>query len=218
MPAAANRREDRFRWSYRRFRLPLIPFAALEAKNRSRGAGTGRFRPSPTPKSKEQRMSSITTDDQIMNTWARVRHELVAIIVLALLLLAMGMFSAPVASAADEPRLQSNGAVEYLSGGVGKEEADALKQHSADYPLTLEFASSRSAEGNTNPGAYVADVKVDIRDAHGRPMLNTTSTGPLLLVRLPPGDYTVAADWNGVRKQHSVDLPEGARRHVVFMW
>jgi hypothetical protein len=158
------------------------------------------------------------TDERAMNTWARVRHELMAIVLLTLLLLAMAMLSAPVASAAGEPRLQSNGAVDYVSGGIGKEEADALKQHSADYALTLEFASARSAEGDTSPGAYVADVKVDIRDAQGRQMLNTTSTGPLLLVRLPPGDYTVVADWNGVRKQHSVDIPDGARRHVVFMW
>ncbi len=151
-------------------------------------------------------------------TWARVRHELVAIVILTLLLLIMAMLSAPVASAADLPHLQSNGAVDYISGGVSKDEADALKQQSADYALTLEFASSRSAEGDVSPGAYLADVNVDIRDTQGRQMLNTTSAGPLLLVRLPPGDYTVSADWNGVRKQHRVDLPEGARRHVVFMW
>ena len=153
-----------------------------------------------------------------MNTWARVRHELVPIIVLTLLLLVMATLSAPVASAAGQPEMQSNGAVDYVSGGIGKEEADALKQQSADYALTLEFASSRSAEGDVSPGAYLADVKVDIRDAQGRQMLDTTAQGPLLLVRLPPGDYTVVADWNGVRKQHNVDLPEGARRHVVFMW
>ena len=96
-------------------------------------------------------MRSVTADEQTMNTWARVRHELLAIIVLTLLLLAMAMLSAPVASAADEARLQSNGAVQYRSGGVGKEEADALKQQSADYALTLEFASSRSAEGDPAP-------------------------------------------------------------------
>jgi|KBSSwiStaDraftv2_1062776.scaffolds.fasta_scaffold23837_2 hypothetical protein len=165
-----------------------------------------------------QAFACLRIDGPIMNTWARVRHELIATILLTLLLLAMAMLSPPVASAADEARLQSNGAVEYRSGGIGKEEADALKQQSADYALTLEFATSRSAEGDTSPGAYIADVRVDIRDAQGRPIVDTTSTGPLLLVRLPPGDYTVVADWNGVRKQHSVDLPEGARRHVVFMW
>jgi len=153
-----------------------------------------------------------------MSTWARVRHELWAIIVLTLLLLVMATLSAPVASAADQPRIQSNGAVEYVSGGIGKDEADTLKQQSADYALTLEFASSRTAEGDVSPGAYLSDVKVDIRDAQGRQMLDTTAQGPLLLVRLPPGDYTVVADWNGVRKEHAVDLPAGARRHVVFMW
>lgn len=147
-----------------------------------------------------------------------MRHELAAIVVLTLLLLAMAMLSSPVVSAATEPQVQSNGSVDYISGGIGKDEADALKQQSADYALTLEFASSRSAEGDMHPGAYLADVNVDIRDGQGRQMLSTTSEGPLLLVRLPPGDYTVSADWKGVRKQHNVDIPAGARRHVVFMW
>ena len=95
------------------------------------------------------------TDEQTMTTWDRVRHELMAIVLLTLLLLVMALLSAPVASATDEPKLQSNGAVQYLSGGIGKEEADALKQQSADYALTLEFASARTAEGDTSPGAYV---------------------------------------------------------------
>ena len=103
---------------------------------------------------------TVMTDEQTMNTWTRVRHELMATVLLTLLLLAMAMLSAPVASAADEPGLQNNGAVEYVSGGIGKEEADALKQHSADYALTLEFASARSAVGrcSSTPAGRTAEI------------------------------------------------------------
>ena len=55
---------------------------------------------------------TVMTDEQTVNTWARVRHELMATVLLTLLLLGMAMLSAPVASAADEPRLQNNGAVD----------------------------------------------------------------------------------------------------------
>ena len=153
-----------------------------------------------------------------MNVWARVRHELVAIVVLTALLLAMAMLATPVASAASTPQVQSNGSVDYVSGGIGKDEADALRRQSVDYPLTLEFASAR---GTTASGdaAYVADVDVNIADAGGRQVLTTHSGGPLLLVRLPPGEYTVVAEWNGVRKEHHVDIPQGGgRRHVVLTW
>ena len=153
-----------------------------------------------------------------MSAWARLRHELAAIVVLTMLLLAMAMFAPPVASAASAPQVQSNGGVDYVSGGIGKDEADALRRQSVDYPLTLEFASSqgRTASGDA---AYVADVDVSITDAGGRQVLATRSGGPLLLVRLPPGEYTVVAEWNGVRKEHPVDIPQGGgRRHVVLMW
>lgn len=152
-----------------------------------------------------------------MNAGTRVSHELAAIAILTLLLLVMAMLAAPAASAAMPPQVQSSGAVDYVSGGIGKDEADALKQQAVDFPLTLEFASSHSTTASGD-GAYVADVDVDIRDAQGRQMLSTRSEGPLLLVRLPPGNYTVVADWKGVRKQHGVDIPQGGRRHVVLMW
>src|SRR6185312_11025959 len=133
MPAGARSGcERRFGRSYRRFRLWLIHFAPSKAKN----SQVGRVRFDSRRRTEEPAMTGMT-DEQTMTTWDRVRHELMAIVLLTLLLLVMALLSAPVASATDEPKLQNNGAVQYLSGGIGKEEADALKQQSADYALTL---------------------------------------------------------------------------------
>jgi hypothetical protein len=41
-------------------------------------------------------------------------------------------------------------------------------------------------------GEYLADVAVNIKDAKDNSLLSTTTEGPVLLVKLPPGHYTVS--------------------------
>jgi hypothetical protein len=142
------------------------------------------------------------------------RREVAATLAMTAVLMMVAL-SAPVAQAQALPQARSQGSVEYVTGGVGKEEADALKQASGDYSLTLELASSGPTPEGRTTGAYVSDATIVIRDAQGREVLNTRTDGPLLLARLPAGKYTVSADWNGVHKQAAVDVG-ATRRHVVF--
>ncbi len=78
------------------------------------------------------------------------------------------------------------GSIDYLSGGIGSDEAEAMKAAAANYPLTVELAV---AGPERDP--YIADARVEIRDLKGNPVLNTTTEGPILLVRLPSGTYTL---------------------------
>ena len=114
------------------------------------------------------------------------------------------------------PRVQTRGDVQFVTGGIGKDEADAMKQAEAQFPLTLEFAASGEKPVATAPVPYVSDALVDIRDAHGRGVLSARSEGPLVLIRLPAGNYTIEAEWNGVRKKRTIALAENKRQHVVF--
>lgn len=148
-----------------------------------------------------------------------VRDELAATVVMTLLLMATSVFMSDPAMADSLPQAQSQGAVQFISGGVGKDESDAMKSASADYPLMLEFASvgAAAADGN-DKGEFVADVNVDIRDGSGTEVLHTRVDGPLLLVRVPPGHYSVNAEWRGVRKQMVADVVSGAHKRVVMAW
>jgi hypothetical protein len=47
-------------------------------------------------------------------------------------------------------------------------------------------------------------------------VLSARSDGPLLLVRLPSGNYTIEAVWNGMHKTRTIALADGRRQHVVF--
>jgi hypothetical protein len=114
------------------------------------------------------------------------------------------------------PRVQTRGDVQFVTGGIGKDEADAMKQAEAQFPLTLEFAASNDKPVAAAPTPYVSDALVDIRDAHGRGVFSARSEGPLVLVKLPAGSYTIEAEWNGVRKKRTIALAENRRQHVVF--
>jgi hypothetical protein len=110
------------------------------------------------------------------------------------------------------PREHIQGAVSYLSGGVGVEEAEVMRTAAADYPLTLELAAA--ADGPRDE--YISDAKVEIRDSQGSQVLDTRTDGPFLLVRLPSGTYTVNVEWNGVQKHKSVDVGPERREHVIL--
>jgi hypothetical protein len=121
---------------------------------------------------------------------------------------------APVAAVHAGTVLQehSQGPVSYVSGGIGVDEADAIREAAAAYPLTLEMATAAGGPRD----AYVANAKVDIRDAGGKIVLDTTTDGPLMLVNLPSGVYHVAVNWNGVQREKTVQVGGERRQHVLL--
>jgi len=121
------------------------------------------------------------------------------------------LFASGVAAQGAFPREHTRGGVSYVTGGIGSDEAQAMRDASANYPLTLELAA---AAGGPR-GEYISDAYVRIRDSQGSPVLETRTDGPFLLVRLPAGSYDVDVEWNGVHKHKSVDVGQ-QRQHVML--
>jgi len=85
--------------------------------------------------------------------------------------------------------------------------------------LLIEFASTRRGQADGNGrGEFVAGADVAIRNAGGDEILHTQVDGPLLLVRVPPGQYSVDANWQGVHKQSRVDVTAAGHKHIVMAW
>jgi hypothetical protein len=108
------------------------------------------------------------------------------------------------------PQVQQQGGVEFVSGGVGLDESKALQAARSQWPLSLRF-TGRNAE-------YLADVHVQIVDAHGASVLDTTSRGPYMLVRVRPGRYTVHASHDGVDKTSAVTVSSNGSARASFIW
>lgn len=124
------------------------------------------------------------------------------------------LVSTLVAAHADEgvmPPEHTQGSVTFVSGGIGKDESEAMKRAASRYSLSIEMASTASPRAQ-----YVSDVKIDIRDQRGATMLSTTSDGPFLLANLPPGRYSINAERNGKSQQRNVVVGSGAHPRVMF--
>lgn len=121
-------------------------------------------------------------------------------------LLVAGMFGQLVAAPIQETR----GGIAILHGGVGFEERAALEQKAAaDYNLKLTFARKGS-------GAYLFGVKVVVRNKQGAVVIDTTASGPLLLAKLPDGEYTISATEQDTALVQTIAIKGGARRDWVF--
>jgi hypothetical protein len=111
------------------------------------------------------------------------------------------------------PPAQQQGGVEYVSGGIGLDESTAFKAAMSQFPLALIFASR---DGDV--AAYVADVRVVIRDDQNNDVLNVESNGPYFLVKLSPGKYQVFATYNNKTQSQKVAIGASGTKQARFEW
>ena len=129
------------------------------------------------------------------------------------LLAATTAFAAAQSSApASIPPEHRAGEVTYVSGGIGHDEALAMKRAARDYPLEVVFVQKSGTHQQ-----YLADMPVVIKDAHGKVVFEGRSEGPYFLARLPEGRYRVSTHWNSWSFSRPVNV--GAKpQSVVFEW
>lgn len=128
-----------------------------------------------------------------------------------LLALVTGAMAAPAAMAL--PEAHRSGQVEFMSGGIGHDEAQAMQAEARHWPVTLEFAV------NDRPRAeFAADVAVTVRDARGHTALATTGSGPFLLMKLAPGNYKVDATLRGQTLHRELRVQAGHPVQALLLW
>jgi hypothetical protein len=144
--------------------------------------------------------------------FSRIRHIASPrqVFVIGVALLAISALVAPSASARSDEVVHMPSGIVYVTGGVGSESTDLLKSMEKDFNLRLVLA-------NTS-GAYLGDVKVTIFDASGQVVLDATSEGPLLMAKLPAGDYRVDATFGGHPKSSKITLAVKTLRTVDLRW
>jgi hypothetical protein len=124
--------------------------------------------------------------------------------------LALLLASSVGAQTSSEPREQHQAGVSFVSGGIGSEEAQAMREAATDYPLSLELTAAAGGPRDE----YISNAEVRIVDSQGALVLDTLTLGPIMLVRLPVGTYAVDVEWHGVRRQKSVEV--GTRpQHIL---
>ncbi|VVE47168.1 carboxypeptidase regulatory-like domain-containing protein [Pandoraea pneumonica] len=110
------------------------------------------------------------------------------------------------------PKEMQQGDVTYVSGGIDSDESGAFKRSAGGWPLSIEMA----ARGD-GANEYVADAQVQIMRG-GATVLDAHSRGPFMLVKLPAGDYTVKATYNGKPMTREVKVPAKGHATATFLW
>jgi len=128
-------------------------------------------------------------------------------------LAALVVGAAAVQAASPLPPVHKSGAVEYLSGGIGRDEARAIEGESRHWPLTLEFAVKDKHRAD-----FAADVKLVVRDAKGQTALALTAGAPFLLARLAPGPYSIEASLAGKTLHEDTTVKPGQPAKALFLW
>ncbi len=97
----------------------------------------------------------------------------------------------------------------YVSGGIGLDEREAFAQMRGGYSLRVATAARGS-------GAYLASVELTITDQGGTRVFQRELDGPLLLIDLPPGRYTVEATLHGEVRRAQTRIAANERREIYF--
>jgi hypothetical protein len=108
-------------------------------------------------------------------------------------------------------RMQGN--VTYVTGGIGHDEAAAMRKEERKFPLSLEFVKRAKPTSE-----YLTGVDVTIKDSQGKTDLHALADGPMLLAKLPDGKYKVSAELDGKTRTRDVVLAKHKPEHIVFEW
>jgi hypothetical protein len=109
------------------------------------------------------------------------------------------------------PQPKTENGITYISGGIGKVEATAMKEEAKHYSLAMVFSANKDDE-------YLADVRVTIENKAGKKLMSTVSDGPLMLVKLPAGTYKVTAEVKGRTLNRTVHVSTAGERQLNFHW
>ena len=110
------------------------------------------------------------------------------------------------------PAEQHQGAVGYITGGIGEREAKLFEQQMSKHSLAIELL-----EHAGKAEEFTADAKVKIADTHGHTVLDAKAGGPFMLVDLPPGRYSVVATLkHDTLKKSAVVVRHGKLARATF--
>jgi len=108
------------------------------------------------------------------------------------------------------PQLRQANGIQYISGGIGSDEAVVMRRLAAQYKVRLRFVDSAD-------GSALSDVSVTFFDAERQIVLQVLSEGPYLYLNPPPGEYRAVVRYGGTIACHrfNVGATRSARELVV---
>ncbi len=111
------------------------------------------------------------------------------------------------------PESQNYQGIQYITGGIGSEESDAMLELGKKWPLTLEFS-----QDHPQRSLWVADVEVKITNQKQKLIFAAISDGPILLINLEPGTYNMEFVFEKRPLKRKIKIEEGQPQKLPIAW
>jgi hypothetical protein len=92
---------------------------------------------------------------------------------------------------------------DYMSGGVGEEDRARMMARQGEFALKVVLS---------DPGGdYVVADKLSISTPQGEVLMTIRDAGPIVMIKLRPGQYTLEASWQGKTERRPVRVADSAQ-------
>lgn len=109
------------------------------------------------------------------------------------------------------PPQHTEAGVMYVNGGIGNDEQQAIKTMRKDFNLEMTFATK-------NGGEFMSDIHLKIEDKSGKKVFKSGGIGPMFLIKLAPGTYTVMAKSRDQMQSKTITVGDGGIKNLYFYW
>ncbi len=130
-----------------------------------------------------------------------------------LLIACLVFFSSLSLAQVEIPDAKVSQGIEYISGGIGSEESDALLALGKKWPLVLEFS-----QDHPQRPLWVADVTVKIMDQKKKVIFEALSEGPIMLLKINPGKYDTEYSFEGKVLKRSLVIEDAKFQKQSVVW
>lgn len=115
-------------------------------------------------------------------------------------------------SVADEITIQRDAhGVDYVTGGIGSEEVEAMESFKKQFNLYFLFS-----EGKV--GRVIDDINISISDSKNQPVFALEHAAPRLLLNLPSGKYQVTASYLGSEQRYRFTHDAKKHQRIILNW
>lgn len=100
-----------------------------------------------------------------------------------------------------------------MMGGVGENEARAMREEAKKWPLSIEFS-----EHIEKADLWIAGAKLIIINKAGKIVYEEICNGPLFLAKLASGNYQIMVSYQGITQKRTIEIYEGKPLKESFNW
>lgn len=116
-----------------------------------------------------------------------------------------------VAIAKDGVIYKTASGLNFINGGISEEQAEDIRRTAKNFSLQVLFSGGAV-------GGWLTDVSMMILDGNGKTVFWKKSSGPMLYIDLPAGDYQVIGRYNGERQSKRLTLTGEKPQRVILNW